>query len=68
MRRFPWHVPKEECAMRRFMSSCLLAVALLGGAVSMTGCVVVPPRHARVWVPGYWDRGHVWVGPHWRYR
>lgn len=54
--------------MRRFLSSCLLATALIGGSVAMTGCVVVAPRHARVWVPGYWARGHVWVGPHWRYR
>jgi hypothetical protein len=54
--------------MRRFMSSCLLAVALLGGAASLTGCVVVQPRHARAWVPGYWAHGHVWVGGHWRYR
>jgi hypothetical protein len=59
---------KEECAMRRFLSSCLLAVALIGGSVSLTGCIVAAPRHTRVWVPGYWGGGHVWVGAHWRYR
>ncbi len=54
--------------MRRFISSCLLATALIAGGVSLTGCVVVPARHARFWVPGYWGGGHVWVGAHWRYR
>lgn len=56
--------------MRRLMSSCLLAAALLGGSLALTGCVVVPPRgyHARVWVPGYWAPRHVWIGGHWRYR
>lgn len=57
--------------MRRFMSSCLMAAALLGGSLSLGGCIVVPPRggyHARVWVPGYWAPEHVWVGGRWRYR
>ena len=54
--------------MRRFMSACLIAAALIGGSLAMTGCVVVAPRryHAGVWVPGYWASGHVWVGGHWR--
>lgn len=53
--------------MRRLMSICLLAVALLGIGTTLSGCVVVaPPRHARVWVPGYWGYGHVWVGGYWR--
>jgi hypothetical protein len=56
--------------MRRFMSSCLIAAALIGGSLSLTGCIVAPPRvyGPRVWVRGYWGPGHVWVGPHWRYR
>ncbi|BFI95769.1 MAG: hypothetical protein RSP_12790 [Rhodanobacter sp.] len=54
--------------MRRCLSACLLAVALIGGSVALTGCVVVAPRHARVWVPGYWGAGHVWVGGYWRAR
>ncbi|MBD8879505.1 MULTISPECIES: hypothetical protein [Rhodanobacter] len=52
--------------MRRLMSVCLLAVALLGVGTTLTGCVMVAPRPARVWVPGYWGYGHVWVGGHWR--
>ena len=57
--------------MRRFFSICLVATAVLGSCVMLTGCVVVPPRdgyHARVWVPGYWDEPHVWVRGHWRER
>ena len=57
--------------MRRFLSSCLMAAALLGGSLSVGGCVVVPPRggyHARVWLPGYWAPEHVWVRGRWRYR
>jgi hypothetical protein len=52
--------------MRRLMSALLICAALLGGSLSMTGCVVVAPRHAHVWVPGYWGPSHVWVGGHWR--
>ena len=55
--------------MRRFMSTCLIAAALIGGSLAMTGCVVVAPRRgyrAGVWVPGYWAPRHVWVGGHWR--
>jgi hypothetical protein len=65
---FTAHLSKE-CPMRRFMSACLIAAALIGGSLAMTGCVVVAPRggyHAGVWVPGYWASGHVWVGGHWR--
>lgn len=54
--------------MRRFLSTCLIAAALIGGSAALTGCVVVPARRAHVWVPGYWAGGHVWVGGHWRYR
>jgi hypothetical protein len=54
--------------MRRYFSTFVLALAVLGGVVAQTGCVVVAPRHERVWVPGYWGVGHVWVGGHWRYR
>lgn len=53
--------------MRRFLSTCLIAAALLGGSCALTGCVVVA-RPARVWVPGYWAPSHVWVGGYWRYR
>ena len=54
--------------MRRLLSTCLMVAALLGGAAALGGCVVVAPRHAHVWVPGYWAGGHVWVEGHWRYR
>lgn len=55
--------------MRRLLSTLLVSATLLAGAVSLGGCVVVPPaRPARVWVPGYWGYGHVWVGGYWRYR
>ena len=52
--------------MRRFLSSCLIAVALLGGSCALTGCVVVPAHRVRVWVPGYYAPAHVWVGGYWR--
>lgn len=52
--------------MRRFFRACLFAATLLGGAVALSGCVVVAPRHARVWVPGYWAGGHIWVEGHYR--
>lgn len=54
--------------MRRLLSACLLAAALLGGVASVSGCVMVAPRPVHVWVPGYWAPGHVWVGGYWRYR
>lgn len=55
--------------MRRFMSTVLMSVALLGSTVALTGCIVVPPaRPVHVWVPGYWSPAHVWVGGYWRYR
>lgn len=54
--------------MRRFLSTCLVAAALVGGSAMLTGCVVVAPRPAHVWVPGYWAPGHVWVEGRWRYR
>ena len=56
--------------MRSFLSTCLIAVALIGGSCALSGCVVVPAHraHARVWVPGYWAPRHVWVEGHWRYR
>lgn len=54
--------------MRRFLSTCLIAAALIGGSCALTGCVVVAPRPVHVWVPGYWASGHVWVGGYWRYR
>jgi hypothetical protein len=53
--------------MRRLMSALLISTALLGGSLSMTGCVVVAPRPVHVWVPGYWGPSHVWVGGYWRY-
>ena len=55
--------------MRRFLSTWLVAAAVLSGSVMLTGCVVVPPRggyHAHVWVPGYWGESHVWVRGRWR--
>ncbi|PWK85281.1 YXWGXW repeat-containing protein [Fulvimonas soli] len=55
--------------MRRIASVLLLSTLLLGTGLSLTGCVVVPPReHARVWVPGHWAGPHTWVDGHWRYR
>jgi hypothetical protein len=54
--------------MRRYLSTILIALAVLGGTLVQTGCVVVAPRSGRVWVPGYWAPGHVWMGGHWRYR
>jgi len=54
--------------MGRHFSRVLIALAVLGGVVVQTGCVVVAPRPARVWVPGYWAPSHVWVGGYWRYR
>lgn len=54
--------------MRRFLSTCLIAAALIGGSCALTGCIMVAPRPAHVWVPGYWGGGHVWVAGHWRYR
>lgn len=55
--------------MRRILSSLLITALLAIGSVSLSGCVVVPPRgHARIWVPGYWAPPHVWIGAHWRYR
>lgn len=55
--------------MRRFIFVGLIAAALIGGSLAMTGCVAVAPRdgyHARVWVPGFWAPRHVWAGGHWR--
>lgn len=54
--------------MCRYLPKLLIALAVFGGVVVQTGCVVVAPRPARVWVPGYWGSGHVWIGGHWRYR
>jgi hypothetical protein len=56
--------------------SMLCTAALVVGGGLLSGCVVAPPRRAhvvavapaRVWVPGYWGRGHVWVRGYWRYR
>jgi len=55
--------------------SMLRAAALVVGGCLLSGCVVAPPRArvvavapVRVWVPGYWGRGHVWVRGYWRYR
>jgi hypothetical protein len=61
-----FHPP--ENTMRRYLSTILIALAVLGGTLVQTGCVVVAPRPGRVWVPGYWAPGHVWVGGYWRYR
>jgi hypothetical protein len=52
------------------------AALVVGGSLMLGGCVVASPRRAhvvavapaRVWVPGYWGRGHVWVRGYWRYR
>lgn len=53
--------------MRRALSVLFIAALLSVGSVSLTGCVMVPPRgHARIWVPGYWAPQHVWVGGYWR--
>lgn len=54
--------------MRRWLRACLISLALVGGAASLGGCIVVPARPVQVWVPGHWVPGNVWVGGHWRYR
>ena len=56
--------------MRQFMSTLLITAALIGSALSLSGCIVAPPRpyHQRVWIAGYWAPQHVWVGGHWGYR
>lgn len=56
--------------MRRFTPALLLCAALMGGALPLSGCIVVQPRHyhQRVWVTGFWAPPHVWVGGHWGYR
>lgn len=55
--------------MRRFLRACLISLALLGGSAMVSGCIIVPPRGAQVWVPGHWAHGgNMWVGGHWRYR
>lgn len=45
-----------------------LCTALLVATAALSGCIVVPARGGRVWVPGYWSGPHVWVEGHWRYR
>lgn len=60
--------------MKRVMPYLLLAVIAFG-CFAVSSCVVAPSRRARVvavaparvWVPGYWGRGHVWVRGYWRY-
>ena len=52
--------------MRYSLARFLIVLAVLGGVLAQTGCVVVAPRPAHVWVPGYWAPGHVWVGGYWR--
>jgi len=54
--------------MSRFRTVFLLAAISLVAALSLSGCVVVAPRHAGIWVPGYWAEPHVWVEGHYRYR
>jgi hypothetical protein len=56
-------------------STWLLMVLVVLGGFAMGGCVVAPPRArvvavapARVWVPGHWIDGNVWVRGYWRYR
>jgi len=46
----------------------LLFAALLGGALSLSGCIVVPPRHfhQRIWVTGVWAPQDIWIGGHLR--
>jgi hypothetical protein len=55
--------------MRRFLVTVLAVSVLVGSFASLGGCVVVPPRRARigyVWVPGYYGPHHLWIGEHWR--
>jgi WXXGXW repeat (2 copies) len=50
--------------MRRLMMICLATAALFASTAALTGCIVEAPRrphYERVWVPGYWAPGHVWV-------
>jgi hypothetical protein len=54
--------------MHRYLAKFVIALAVLDSALAQAGCVVVAPRPARVWVPGYWAPQHVWVGGYWRYR
>lgn len=48
---------------------------VVAGCMMAGGCVIAPPRArvvavapVRLWVPGYWNYGHVWVRGYWRYR
>ncbi|MFC4762681.1 hypothetical protein [Dyella koreensis] len=54
--------------MSRLRTYFLLAAISVVASLSLSGCVVVAPRHGGVWVPGYWGPPHVWVEGHWRYR
>jgi hypothetical protein len=55
--------------MRRFMSTCLVAAGLIVGTLSLSGCIIAPPRGG--YHHGYWESGHYgsrggWVPGHWR--
>ena len=55
--------------MRRLIKICLSALMLCACTAALSGCIVEAPRHPhyeRVWVPGYWESGHVWVEGHYR--
>jgi hypothetical protein len=54
--------------MRRYLSIFMISLLLLGGTLSLSGCIIAPPRPARIWYPGYWGGGHVWVTGHYGYR
>jgi hypothetical protein len=52
--------------MQRPVMLVQAAIVLLA-CLWLSGCVVVAPRHAGVWVPGHWAGPHVWVEGHWRH-
>ena len=54
--------------MRRIMLIALGLAVMFSASLSLTGCVVVAPRHygARVWVPAYYAPSGVYVSGHWR--
>jgi hypothetical protein len=68
--------------MRSIFPGMAAVALLLGGSMTLGGCVVAAPRPyyrahvvapvyvapVRVWVPGYWGPRHVWVRGYWRYR
>lgn len=64
--------------MNRNCRNWIVGTLVVLGAVSLSGCVVAPPRGAAyvesgprggsVWVEGHWGPGGYWHPGHWRER